>query len=332
MSPPRTMKVMDVPTPGGPDALVAADRPVPTPRPSEVLIEVAAAGLNRADILQRRGFYPAPAGAPTWPGLEVSGVVVAVGHAVREFKTGDAVCALLQGGGYSEYCAVDEGQVLPVPKGIDVAAAASLPEAYFTVWSNVYGYGRLQPSETLLVHGGSSGIGVAAIQLAKARGHVVYTTAGSAEKCRFCEQLGARKPINYRTDDFVQAIARETDSRGVDVVLDMIGGSYVARNVQVLAVEGRLVMIATQGGNQGEVDVLRVMQRRLALMGSTLRARSTEFKRRIRDELRAEVWPSFEAGALRPIVDRIFPFGEASKAHAYMESGEHKGKILLAVR
>jgi NADPH2:quinone reductase len=332
MSAPRPMKIADVPKPGGPDALVVAERPVPTPGPAEVLIEVAAAGLNRADILQRRGFYPAPAGAPTYPGLEVSGVVAAVGNAVREFKTGDAVCALLQGGGYAEYCVVDEGQVLPVPRGVDVVAAASLPEAYFTVWSNVYGYGRLQPSETLLVHGGSSGIGVAAIQLAKARGHVVYTTAGSDEKCRFCEQLGARKAINYRTDDFVQEIARETDARGVDVVLDMIGGSYVARNVQVLAVEGRLVMIATQGGNQGEIDVLRIMQRRLAVMGSTLRARSTEFKRRIRDELRAEVWPLFEAGALRPIVDRVFAFDEAPKAHAYMESGEHKGKILLAVR
>ena len=227
---------------------------------------------------------------------------------------------------------VDEGQVLPVPKGMDVVTAASLPEAYFTVWSNVYGYGRLQPSESLLVHGGSSGIGVAAIQLAKARGHAVYTTAGTQEKCRFCEQLGARKAINYRIDDFVQAIGRETDGRGVDVVLDMIGGSYVARNVQVLAIEGRLVMIATQGGNQGEVDVLRIMQRRLTLTGSTLRARSTEFKRRIRDELRKEVWPLFESGALRPVVDRVFALNEAPKAHAYMESGEHKGKILLAVR
>ena len=239
------------------------ERPVPQPGRGEVLIEVAAAGLNRADILQRRGFYPSPPGAPSNPGLEVAGTIVGVGAGVTEFKVGDAVCALLQGGGYAEYCSVDAGQVLPIPGSLDMIEAASLPEAMFTVWSNVFGFGRLQPGETLLVHGGSSGIGVAAIQLAAALGHTVFATAGSDEKCRFCESLGARRAINYKTEDFVGEIAEATGGRGVDVVFDMVGGSYVPRNLQVLATEGRLVMIATQGGAKGEIDVLRIMQQRL---------------------------------------------------------------------
>jgi NADPH:quinone reductase len=325
------MKILDVPQPGGPEALVLPERPVPEPSRGEVLIEVAAAGLNRADILQRRGFYPAPPGAPAYPGLEVSGTVVALGEEVTEFKLGDAVCALLQGGGYAEYCRVDAGQVLPIPGSLDMVEAAALPEAMFTVWSNVFGFGRLQQGETLLVHGGSSGIGVAAIQLAAARGHTVFATAGSHDKARFCESLGARRAINYKTEDFVAEIAKETGGRGVDVLLDMVGGSYVARNLQVLATEGRLVMIATQGGAKGEIDVLRIMQQRLLITGSTLRPRSAEFKRAIRDQLLQNVWPLLAAGRIRPVVDSVFALAEASKAHARMEGGEHKGKIILAV-
>ena len=325
------MKILDVPQPGGPEALVLAERPVPEPGRGEVLIEVAAAGLNRADILQRRGFYPSPPGAPSYPGPEVSGTVVALGEEVTEFKLGDAVCALLQGGGYAEYCRVDAGQVLPIPGSLGMVEAAALPEAMFTVWSNVFGFGRLQQRETLLVHGGSSGIGVAAIQLATARGHTVFATAGSDDKARFCESLGARRAINYKTEDFVAEIVKETGGRGVDVLLDMVGGSYVARNLQVLATEGRLVMIATQGGAKGEIDVLRIMQQRLLITDSTLRPRSAEFKRAIRDQLLQNVWPLLASGRIRPVVDSVFALAEASKAHARMEGGEHKGKIILAV-
>lgn len=327
----ETMKVIDVPQPGGPDALVVAQRPVPTPGEQEVLIEVAAAGVNRADILQRRGAYPAPPGAPSYPGLEVAGTVAAVGSAVTEFKTGERVCALLQGGGYAEYCAVDAGQVLPIPGSLSMVEAASLPEAAFTVWSNVFEFGRLQQGETLLVHGGSSGIGVMAIQLASALGHEVLTTAGSDDKCRFCEQLGARRAINYKTADFVSEVATYTSQRGVDVILDMIGGSYLPRNIQSLATEGRLVIIATQGGVKGEVDVMRVMQRRLVITGSTLRPRSAEFKRQIRDKLVQHVWPLIETGRVRPIIDSVFPLEQAARAHERMESGAHKGKIVLDV-
>jgi NADPH:quinone reductase len=325
------MKVIDVPQPGGPEALVLVERPVPQPAPDEVLIEVAAAGLNRADILQRRGLYPAPPGAPSHPGLEVAGTIAGIGAGVTEFKVGDAVCALLQGGGYAEYCCVDAGQVLPIPGSLDMIEAASLPEAMFTVWSNVFGFGRLQPGESLLVHGGSSGIGVAAIQLAAALGHTVFATAGSADKCRFCESLGARRAIDYKSEDFVAAITRETGGRGVDVVFDMVGGSYVPRNLQVLATQGRLVIIATQGGVKGEIDVLRIMLQRLVITGSTLRPRSADFKRAIRDQLLEKVWPLIAAGRVRPIVDSVFALAEADKAHARMESSEHKGKIILAL-
>lgn len=326
------MQVVEVLQPGGPEALVLGERPVPEPGGGEVLIKVAAAGLNRADILQRRGFYPSPAGAPPYPGLEVSGVIAALGAGVTEFKVGDAVCALLQGGGYAEYCCVDAGQVLPIPGSLDMIEAASLPEAMFTVWSNVFVFGRLQQGETLLVHGGSSGIGVAAIQLAAALGHTVFATAGSDDKCRSCEALGARRAIDYKTADFVAEIGKETGGRGVDVVLDMVGGSYVARNLQVLATEGRLVMIATQGGAQGEIDVLRIMQQRLVVTGSTLRPRSAEFKRTIRDQLLQIVWPLIAAGRVRPVVDSVFALAEAAQAHARMEGGEHIGKIILATR
>jgi NADPH2:quinone reductase len=325
----KRMKVVDVPQPGGPEALVLAERPVPEPGRGEVLIKVAAAGLNRADVLQRRGFYPSPSGAPSYPGLEVSGTIAALGAGVTEFKAGDAVCALLAGGGYAEYCRVDAGQVLPIPGSLDMIQAAALPEAMFTVWSNVFVFGRLQQGETLLVHGGSSGIGVTAIQLAAVLGHTVFATAGSSDKCRFCESLGARRAIDYKTEDFVAEIGKETAGRGVNVVLDMVGGSYVARNLQVLATEGRLVMIATQGGAKGEIDVMRIMQQRLVITGSTLRPRSAEFKRAIRDQLLEHVWPLLAAGRIRPVVDSVFALAEAGKAHARMEGGEHKGKIIL---
>lgn len=325
------MKIIDVPKPGGPEALVVAQRPVPVPNDTEVLIKIAAAGVNRADVLQRKGHYPSPPGAPSYPGLEAAGVIAAVGAAVREFSVGDKVCALLQGGGYAEYCAVDEGQVLPIPGALDMIEAASLPEAYFTVWSNVFGFGRMQPGETLLVHGGSSGIGVAAVQLATALGHAVFTTAGTDDKCQFCEQLGARRAINYKTEDFVQVIAEQTGKRGVDVLLDMVGGGYLSKNVSCLAPEGRLVIIATQAGAKGELDLLRLLQRRLVVTGSALRPREVEFKRGIKTSLLDVVWPLLDRGAVKPVVDKVFPLDRASDAHAYMESGVHRGKIVLEV-
>jgi NADPH:quinone reductase len=325
------VKIIDVPQPGGPEALVVSQRPTPAPKDTEVLIKIAAAGVNRADVLQRKGHYPPPPGAPAHPGLEAAGVVTAVGSAVREFKVGDEVCALLQGGGYAEYCTVDEGQVLPIPGELTMVEAASLPEAYFTVWSNVFGFGRLQPGETLLVHGGSSGIGVAAIQLAKALGHVVFTTAGSDEKCRFCEALGAQRAINYKSEDFVPVIAEQTRQRGVDVLLDMVGGSYLSKNLSCLAPDGRLVIIATQSGSKGEADLLRILQRRLTVTGSALRPRDVEFKRAIKRQLLEVVWPLLARGEIKPIVDRVFPLGGASDAHAYMESSAHRGKIVLQV-
>lgn len=325
------MKIIDVPKPGGPEALVVAQRPVPVPNDTEVLIKIAAAGVNRADVLQRKGHYPSPPGAPSYPGLEAAGVIAAVGAAVREFSVGDKVCALLQGGGYAEYCAVDEGQVLPIPGALDMIEAASLPEAYFTVWSNVFGFGRMQPGETLLVHGGSSGIGVAAVQLATALGHAVFTTAGTDDKCQFCEQLGARRAINYKTEDFVQVIAEQTGKRGVDVLLDMVGGGYLSKNVSCLAPEGRLVIIATQAGAKGELDLLRLLQRRLVVTGSALRPREVEFKRGIKTSLLDVVWPLLDRGAVKPVVDKVFPLDRASDAHAYMESGVHRGKIVLEI-
>ena len=325
------MKIIDVPAPGGPEALVIAQRPAPVPAETEVLIKIAAAGLNRADVLQRKGHYPSPPGAPTYPGLEAAGVVAAIGSAVREFKVGDEVCALLQGGGYAEYCTVDEGQVLPIPGSLSMIEAASIPESYFTVWSNVFGFGRLQPGETLLVQGGSSGVGVAAIQLANALHHSVFATAGTDEKCRFCEQLGAKRAINYKAEDFVDVIAAETNNEGVNVVFDMVGGSYLAKNLRCLATEGRLVIIATQGGLKGEADLLRIMQRRLVVTGSTLRPREVEFKKRIKEQLLNVVWPLLASGAIRPVVDRVYALEDAGEAHAYMESGQHRGKIVLRV-
>jgi NADPH:quinone reductase len=326
------MRIIEAPSPGGPDALVLGERERPVPGATEVLIDVEAAGVNRPDLLQRRGHYPSPPGAPPYPGLEVAGVVAAIGAAVRDYKVGDRVCALLAGGGYAEFVAVDEGQVLPLPGALTMVEAASLPEAYFTVWSNMFDFGRLSAGESLLVHGGSSGIGVAAIQLATVRGHAVYTTAGSQDKVRFCEMLGARRAIDYKNEDFVAVIAAETSGRGVNVILDMVGGSYVARNLQALATEGRFVMIAAQAGVKGEVDILRIMRERLVITGSMLRGRSPDFKRAIRNRLLEHVWPQIAGGRIRPIVDKVFPFAQAAQAHAYMETGAHKGKIILTLR
>jgi NADPH2:quinone reductase len=326
---PRRMRIIDVPVPGGPAALVIAERDVPTAGQGEVLIKVAAAGVNRADILQRLGKYPSPQGAPPFPGLEVSGTVEAVGPGVGEFAPGAAVCALLAGGGYAEYCVAPVEQVLPLPAGVSLVAGAALPEAYFTVWSNVFGYVALKPGESLLVHGGSSGIGSTAIQLAKAFGSPVYATAGSPEKCEFCRSLGASAAFDYRREDFVPAVKAATAGRGVDVILDMVASDYVERNLDALCYEGRLVMIATPRGTKATLDVGKVMGKRLTLTGSTLRPRSVAFKGNIRKQLLERVWPLFAKGLLRPVVDREFPFAEAAAAHAYMESSAHMGKILL---
>ncbi len=325
------MKAITVHTPGGPEALVGIDVPMPAVGEHDVLIKVAAAGVNRADVLQRKGNYPPPSGAPAHPGLEVSGTVEQVGGAVREFRSGDAVCALLAGGGYAEYVSVHEGQVLGVPRGIGLVEAASLPEAYFTVWSNVFERGGLKAGERFLVHGGSSGIGAAAIQLAAAFGATVFATAGSDDKLRFCQSLGAQHTINYKTQDFVAVVREVTKNAGVNVILDMIAGDYLDRNVDALATEGRLVMIATMGGIKGQLNALKVMNKRLIITGSTLRAREVEFKRAIKEQLLQHVWPLLESQRLRLTIDRVFDLAAAGEAHAYMESSAHRGKILLRV-
>ncbi len=325
------MQVIEIRRPGPPEVLALATRPIPAAGPHEVLIKVAAAGLNRADVLQRLGGYPVPAGAPEWPGLEVSGLVAAIGSGVTEFAVGQPVCALLQGGGYAEYCVAPVAQVLRVPKGIDLVAAAALPESYFTVWSNVFEFGRLKAGESFLVHGGSSGIGVAAIQLMTALGHTVFTTAGSDEKCRYCETLGAKRAINYRTEDFARVVLEETAGRGVDVILDMVGASYLMRNIVALATEGRLVHIALMSGSTTPIDLYQLMAKRVSVTGSLLRPRSVEFKAAIKAKLEEHVWPLLDSGKIKPIVDKIFPLAEAGKAQAWMESSGHKGKILLQV-
>jgi NADPH:quinone reductase len=328
---PAKMRIVGVPDPGGPEALVLSERLVPRPAADECLIKVAAAGLNRADVMQRQGKYPPPPGAPDYPGLEVSGTVVGVGSAVKGFREGDQVCALVTGGGYAEYCVVPEGQVLPIPAGVSLVDAAALPEAYFTVWSNVFQQGALQPGEKLLVHGGSSGIGTTAIQLAVAFGNEVFVTAGSQDKCKFCESLGARQAINYKEQDFVAEVMQATGKAGVNVVLDMVAGEYVQKNLDVLAARGRLVIIATQGGSRAQINVLPVMTRRLTLTGSALRPQPVAFKAKIAQELLTRVWPLFGSQRLRPVVDHVFSLADAPKAHARMESSQHIGKILLRI-
>lgn len=326
------MRAVTVPVPGGPRALVVSEVPEPVAGPREVVIDVAAAGVNRADVNQREGHYPSPAGAPSWPGLEVSGTVVAVGDEVTTASLGDHVVALLSGGGYADRVAVDEGLVLPYLKGLDFVESAGLPEAVATVWSNVFMNAQLQPGETLLVHGGSSGVGSIAIQLAKALGSTVYATAGTADKVAFSEALGADRGIDYKNEDFVAVVKELTDGRGVDVVLDLVGGDYLARDVEALAVGGRIMVIASQGGAEATIDVGRLMGKRGRIWGTTLRARPLEERREIMAQVREHVWPLVARGDVRPVLDSVFPLEFAALAHERMESGGHSGKILLAVR
>ena len=325
------MICVEITAPGGPEVLKAAERPDPVPGPGEVLIRVAAAGVNRPDVLQRRGAYPPPPGASDIPGLEVSGTIASVGDGVDGWRVGDAACALVSGGGYATMCVAPAAQCLRVPASIDLAAAAAIPETFFTVWTNVFERGRLQAGETALFHGGSSGIGTTAIQLACARGATVYVTVGSDEKARACEALGARRAINYRSQDFVEAIREITDGRGVDLILDIMGGSYLPRNLAALAVDGRLVQIGLMGGETASIDLRRVLARRLTITGSTLRPRTVEEKGQIAAALAREVWPLIEAGVVKPIVYKTFPLAEAAAAHRLMESSEHVGKIVLTL-
>ena len=326
------MQAVEIAQYGAPEVLRLAERPVPQAGAGEVLIRVAASGVNRPDVLQRKGLYPVPPGASDLPGLEVAGVIEsgdAVAMAEAGLKVGDRVCALVAGGGYAPWCVAPVGQCLPAPAGLDDVAAASLPETFFTVWSNVFDRGRLQPGETLLIQGGTSGIGVTAIQMAKAMGARVIATAGSDEKCAACLKLGADHAINYRTQDFA-AVARElTDGRGVDVILDMVAGDYVAREVSCLAEDGRLVIIAVQGGVQSGFDAGLVLRRRLTITGSTLRPRPVAFKAAIASALRQRVWPLLESGAIRPVIHQVFAPGEAAQAHALMESNTHIGKLVI---
>ena len=329
MAIPETMRVVDITEPGLPEALQIGTRPVPAPGSGEVSIRVAAAGLNRADVMQRKGNYPPPPGASDILGLEVSGTVAAVGEGVSDLSTGDEVCALLTGGGYAEYCLAPAPQCLPIPAGVSLIDAAALPEAYATVWTNVMDRGRLAEGETLLVHGGSSGIGTVAIQLARLFGARVFATAGSLAKCATCVELGAERAIDYRAEDFVAVLREATGGRGVDLILDMVGGAYLQRNVASLAIEGRLVIIALMEGAQAELDLARLMSRRLTVTGATLRARAVEQKAEILTSLRARVWPRFASNELRPIVHATYPLADAAEAHRVMESSVHTGKLLL---
>lgn len=325
------MRAIEITQPGSPDVLKICDRPTPTPKAGEVLIKVHAAGVNRPDVLQRTGNYPVPPGASDIPGLEVAGEIVDGDLAGSSFKVGDMVCALVQGGGYAEYCTAPLEQCLPVPKGLSAIEAASLPETFFTVWSNVFDRAKLTNSETLLVQGGTSGIGVAAIQIAAALGHRVFATAGSDEKCRVCEELGAERGINYRTEDFVEVVKSATAGKGVDVILDMVAGDYVPREINCLADDGRLVFIAMLGGAKVSLNMGQILLRRLTVTGSTLRPRPIAFKAAIAAQLRERIWPLIEAGKIRPVIYRTFPLEQAAQAHALMESSTHVGKIMLEI-
>lgn len=327
---PETMTAIEITTPGGPEVLRPTRRPVPVAGPGEILVRVAHAGVNRPDVLQRQGGYPAPKGASDIPGLEIAGEVVAAGPGAARFGIGDRVTALVAGGGYAEYATVAASNALPIPAGLSLAEAAALPETFFTVWSNVFDRAGLKPGESFLVHGGTSGIGTTAIQLAKAFGAKVITTAGSDEKCAACLELGADVAINYRTADFVKAV-KDATGGGVDVILDMVGGDYIARNHEAAAVEGRIVQIAFLQGSKVTIDFTRLMLKRLSHTGSTLRARDVGFKAAIAAALEARVWPLLESGAVRPVMDRVFPLAEAAAAHARMEASSHIGKIVLDV-
>jgi NADPH2:quinone reductase len=328
---PRTMTAIAIPAPGGPEVLVPEERPVPSPGASEVLVKVKAAGVNRPDVMQRKGQYPPPPGAPDIPGLEIAGEVTAVGDKVERWKISDRIAALVAGGGYAEYCLADETIALPVPKGFSFVEAAALPETFMTVWHNVFERGGLKAGETFLVHGGTSGIGTTAIMLAKAFGARVIATAGSPEKCAASKKLGADVAIDYQKEDFVSAVKQATGGRGADLILDMVGGDYVDRNYEAAAVEGRIVQIATQKGTKVTVDLRRLMLKRLTHTGSTLRARPVADKAAIARALEAKVWPLLSSGKIRPVIDSTFPLIRAADAHARMETSAHIGKIVLEV-
>ncbi|WAR44247.1 NAD(P)H-quinone oxidoreductase [Methylomonas rapida] len=313
------------------NTLQLSELPKPAPAQHQVLIQVAAAGVNRPDLLQRQGAYPPPPDASPILGLEVAGTIVEMGDEVKNFRAGDAVCALVTGGGYAEYCLASASCCLPIPDGFSLTEAAALPETFFTVWSNVFERGRLAPGETLLVHGGGSGIGTTAIQLAQAFGNKVYVTAGSADKCQRCLALGADAAIDYRQQDFVESIHHLTEGKGVDVILDMIGGDYFPRNLKCLATDGRLLQIAIQNGMKNEINLWAIMAKRLTVTGSTLRTRDDAFKANIARQLRDKVWPLLEAGKIRPVIDSIFPLADAEHAHARMASNQHFGKIILEI-
>jgi putative PIG3 family NAD(P)H quinone oxidoreductase len=331
MTRPEEMRVVEISAPGGPEVLRPATRRVPEPAAGEILIRVRAAGVNRPDAAQRAGSYAPPPGASDLPGLEAAGEVAAVGPGADRWRVGDPVCALLPGGGYAEYALTHQDQALPIPAPLDMRAAGGLCETFFTVWGNVFLRGGLKAGESFLVHGGSSGIGTTAIQLAAARGARVFATAGSEEKCQACRDLGAELAINYRETDFVEAVREATDGRGVDVILDMVGGDYLPRDVRALALEGRLVMIAHLTGAKVELNFAQVMVKRLTITGSTLRPQSVDAKARIAQDLRREVWPLLDAGRIAPVMDRSFPLEAAAEAHTRLESSAHIGKIVLDV-
>ena len=329
---PKSMTVIEAREAGGPEVLVAGERPVPTPGPGEVLIEVAAAGINRPDVLQRQGLYPPPKGASDLLGLEVAGKVVALGQDATRFKQSDEVCALVNGGGYAEFCVAPEATTLPVPDGLTLEEAAALPETVFTVWHNVFERAALKPGEWLLVHGGGSGIGTTAIQLASALGAKVMATVGSAAKVKDCEALGAIRAINYREEDYVEAVREITGGHGADVILDMVGGDYIERNLRAAALEGRIVQIAFLKGSKVEIDLMRLMMRRLTLTGSTLRAQPPEAKARMARAIEERVWPLIAEGKVKPIIDSTFKLVDAAGAHKRIDDPEHIGKIVLAVK
>jgi len=327
------MRCIEISTPGGPEVLTPVERPDPSAGDGELLIAVEAAGVNRPDILQRRGHYPPPPGASDIPGLEVAGTVAAIGRGVRDWQPGDRVCALVSGGGYATRCVAPAPQCLPIPSPLDFIAAAAIPETFFTVWTNVFDRGRLRAGEIALFHGGASGIGTTAIQLASARGARVLATAGSDQKCRAIEALGAERGINYRTEDFAAVVKELTGGRGADLILDIVGADYLARNIAALATDGRLVEIGFMGGKSAAaVDLGDILRRRLTITGSTLRPRTVEEKGAIADALRGQVWPLLDAGRVKPIIYRTFPLAEAAAAHQLMESSEHIGKIVLTTR
>ncbi len=328
---PEFMTAIEISKFGGPDVLKPRQLPLPPIKPGEILIKVAAAGVNRPDIMQRSGLYPAPKGASEIPGLEVSGEIVALGEDVSGWKIGDRVVALVAGGGYAEYCTAPAGQCLPIPKGLTMTEAAGLPETFFTVWSNVFDRGALKEGETFMVHGGTSGIGTTAIQMAKAFGATVITTSGSDEKVAFCTELGADLSINYKTQDFAEEVKSFTRGKGVDVLLDMIAGDYMKRNFMVMAPEGRIVMIAVQRGPKIKANILPIMLKRLTFTGSTLRAREAEFKAEIAKNLHTRVWPLIEQGKIKPVISRSYPLTEAARAHRFLEDGQNMGKIILTI-